>query len=356
MKNVMQRVIPVTLITGFLGSGKTTLINHILAERPEMKISVVLNEFGDTKLESQFIKGHKGDIFELSNGCMCCVAQEDFVRVVRWILEEKPETEYVLIEASGASDPLPVISTFRESDIADKIQLSTVACVVDAVNFFSAKEKYRTVLVQLSNSDMALISKGKEAGEDEVKKVEGFVRQFVPRMWVGRIDESLPVDLILDAKTVSTKRRSQNENAKIQTLQDQKDYQDPHGRGPTANLDNQIILNHPPTRTSQSSRTHEHSHVGDEIEDLVWESDKPLDFERVNSFLKGLSANVVRVKGVLNILVDGQPRKFLLQYVGERSEVQESEWGGERPYTAIVCVGQRIDGEALRLQLDGCVL
>mgnify|MGYP005852950931 CR=1 FL=1 len=138
----MSRIIPVTLITGFLGSGKTTLINRILQMRPKTKISVILNEFGDVSLESQFVKGHEGDIFELSNGCMCCVAQEDFVRVVRWILDQKPETEHVLIEASGSSDPLPVISTFRESDVADKIQLTTVACVLDAENFFESKEKY----------------------------------------------------------------------------------------------------------------------------------------------------------------------------------------------------------------------
>lgn len=316
----MNKIIPVTLITGFLGSGKTSLINRILGMRPEMKISVVLNEFGDTKLESQFIQGHQGDIFELKNGCMCCVAQEDFVRVVRWILEEKPETEYVLIEASGASDPLPVISTFRESDIADKIQLSTVACVVDAVNFFETKEKYKTVLVQVSNSDMALISKVEEAGEEKVWEVEAFVKRFVPRMFVGRIGEALPVDLILDAT---------------------RQYE-------FTQTDNSDDL--------QKEHDHAHTHVGDGIESVVWKSDKMLDFERVNKFLKGLSANVVRVKGVLNLLVDGEERKFLLQYVGERSEVQESTWEGVVPYSEVVCVGQGIDREKLTQQLNACVI
>lgn len=294
--------------------------------RPEMKISVVLNEFGDTKLESQFIQGHQGDIFELKNGCMCCVAQEDFVRVVRWILEEKPETEYVLIEASGASDPLPVISTFRESDIADKIQLSTVACVVDAVNFFETKEKYKTVLVQVSNSDMALISKVEEAGEEKVWEVEAFVKRFVPRMFVGRIGEALPVDLILDVNSFRLPVFSfQKEELAIIT-------------------DNRQL------------KTENHAHNSDGIESVVWKSDKMLDFERVNKFLKGLSANVVRVKGVLNLLVDGEERKFLLQYVGERSEVQESTWEGVVPYSEVVCVGQGIDREKLTQQLNACVI
>lgn len=308
-----MNIIPVTLITGFLGSGKTSLINRILEMRPEMKISVILNEFGNVALESQFIKGHEGDVFELSNGCMCCVAQEDFVRVVRWILEQKPETEYVLIEASGASDPLPVISTFRESDIAHKIVLTTVACVVDGVNFMENKEKFKTVMVQLSNSDMAFVSKVEEAGEDEVKKVEAFIREFIPRMYVGRLDNSFDPGLLLDSANVSLQMNVEAE--------------------------------------------HEHSHFGDGIESVVWKSEKSLDFNLMNSFLKRLPAEVIRVKGVLNIMIDGKPEKFLLQYVGERSEVLEDVWKEhERPYTALVCVGAGIDAQMIKQQLDACVL
>jgi G3E family GTPase len=314
----MNKIIPVTLITGFLGSGKTTLVNQILRKRPELKISVILNEFGDVALESQFVKGHEGDVFELSNGCMCCVAQEDFVRVVRWILQQRPETEYVLIEASGASDPLPVISTFRESDIADKIKLSTVVCVLDATSFMVNKDEYKTVMVQLSNSDMALISKVEMAGESKVSEVEEFVKGFVPRMWVGRIDENLPVEVILDVE-------HEHELAE-------------HWEG---------IVEH----------EHTHEHMGDGIESLFWKEARALDFERVNNFLRKLPANVIRVKGVLNLKNESGTQKYLLQYVGERSEVFADEWKeGEAPYSAIVCVGKDLEKDVLRAQLEELVL
>lgn len=319
----MDKIIPVTLITGFLGSGKTSLINKILKMRPETKISVILNEFGDVSLESQFIKGHEGDIFELSNGCMCCVAQEDFVRVVRWILEQKPDTEYVLIEASGASDPLPVISTFRESDISHKIQLSTVTCVVDGVNFFESKEKFKTVLVQLSNSDMAFISKVEEAGVEKVKEVESFIRQFIPRMFVGKIDDSFDVDLLFD----SSRNAISLETIGEASIEEEHDHDQ------------------------------NHAHFGDGIESFVWKSQKALDFNKVNSFLRQLPAEVVRVKGVLNLEVDGVHKKFLLQYVGERSEVMEDDWKErESPYNAIVCVGRSFDKDSLLASLEKCVV
>lgn len=317
----MSKIIPVTLITGFLGSGKTTLVNQILSMRPKLKISVILNEFGDVALESQFVKGHEGDVFELSNGCMCCVAQEDFVRVVRWILEQRPETEYVLIEASGASDPLPVISTFRESDIADKIKLSTVACVLDATSFMENKDKYKTVMVQLSNSDMALISKIELAGENKVTEVEEFVKRFVPRMWVGRIDESLPVEVILDVE---------------------------HEHELPEHLEHEDEREHV---------GHTHVHEGDGIESLFWKETRALDFERVNNFLKQLPANVIRVKGVLNLKNEVGAQKYLLQYVGERSEVVSDQWReGEAPYSAIVCVGKGLEKEMLMEQLNNLVL
>lgn len=317
----MNKIIPVTLITGFLGSGKTTLVNQILRLRPELKISVILNEFGDVALESQFVKGHEGDVFELSNGCMCCVAQEDFVRVVRWILEQRPETEYVLIEASGASDPLPVISTFRESDIADKIKLSTVACVLDATSFMENKDKYKTVMVQLSNSDMALISKVELAGEGKVSEVEEFVKRFVPRMWVGRIDENLPVEVILDVE---------------------------HAH---------VLPEHFERESGDEHVGHTHVHEGDGIESLFWKESRALDFDRVNNFLKQLPSNVIRVKGVLNLKSDDGTQKYLLQYVGERSEVLADQWKvGEVPYSAIVCVGKGLELEMLRAQLEALVI
>lgn len=100
---------PVLLVTGFLGSGKTTFLNWLIQTHPNIKISLILNEFGDVKLESQFIKEHEGgEVIELANGCMCCVANSDIPRIVRLILENAPHTEYIVIEASGLSDPDPI--------------------------------------------------------------------------------------------------------------------------------------------------------------------------------------------------------------------------------------------------------
>ncbi|MDQ3239120.1 MAG: GTP-binding protein, partial [bacterium] len=222
--------IPVILVTGFLGSGKTTFINTVLGAYPNLKISIILNEFGDTKLESQFIKTRKGDVVELSNGCMCCVAQQDFERIITWILNEKPETQCILIEASGLSDPLPIATTLQDGKLSEKIKLETIVCIVDCLNFFSSKEKHPTVMVQLANSDIVLLSKHHEVTVDIIDNIHKFLQTFLPRISCHNIDNETPLELIL------------NTDFEHETLK-------------TSNI-----------------------HTHEEINTLFWKSEKPLEF------------------------------------------------------------------------------
>jgi G3E family GTPase len=301
-------MIPVTLITGFLGSGKTTLINRILKETPDSKISIILNEFGDTKLESQFITAKKGDVVELSNGCMCCIAQNDFERVIKWILSEKPETEHIIIEASGLSDPLPIASTLAESELNNQINLETIVCVIDAVNFFEMKDKYSTLMVQLSNSDVGLITKSSQADKETVTKIESFITNFLPRMQTYNINQKLPLDIIFSQNFQLTEQLNQ--------------YQ----------------------------------HTHEDVDTLFWKSEKPLDFHKLNNLLKKLPSNIVRVKGVINIIENGVQSKILLQYVGSRSEVTQTEWqSGEAKQTALLFLGKEIDEQKLTSDLNSTV-
>lgn len=303
-----KQKIPIILVTGFLGAGKTSLINQILEQKKDLKISVILNEFGDVKLESQFIKSKKDDVIELTNGCMCCVAQYDFQHVINWILTEKPETQYVIVEASGLSDPMPIAQVLTEGNLKTKVTLETIVCVVDALNFFNTKEQYKTVMIQVSNSDLIVITKSQISETENINKITNFINLFLPRVTVLEQTKDFSVDLIFGQ-----------------------------------------IYEH---NDLSKSQTENHEHV----DTLFWKSEKPLEFNKINSLLRKLPANIVRVKGILQISENNQsPRKFLIQYVGSRSEVEETEWlKKEQKQTAILLIGKDFDLQKTTQQLENC--
>lgn len=108
----LKRGMPVTIITGFLGSGKTTLLNHILSNNKDLKVAVLVNEFGDINIDSQLLVSMDEDMVELSNGCICCTINDGLVDAVYRVLERDDRVDYMVIETTGVADPLPIILTF----------------------------------------------------------------------------------------------------------------------------------------------------------------------------------------------------------------------------------------------------
>src|SRR5690606_3667898 len=125
----------------------------------DKQISILLNEFGDINLESQFIE--RGDIttVELSNGCMCCVAKSDVPRSIRYILDNSPQTEYILIEASGLSEPGPIMSNLTNSDISDRVEVEALVCIVDPTSYIKDSKDHQVVDQQIMDSDIIVLSK-----------------------------------------------------------------------------------------------------------------------------------------------------------------------------------------------------
>ncbi|RAQ39209.1 cobalamin biosynthesis protein CobW, partial [Arthrospira sp. O9.13F] len=114
-----KRGMPVTIITGFLGSGKTTLLNQILENKQNLKIAVLVNEFGDINIDSQLLVSTDDDMVELSNGCICCTINEGLVDAVYRVLERSDRIDYMVIETTGVADPLPIILTFLGTELRD---------------------------------------------------------------------------------------------------------------------------------------------------------------------------------------------------------------------------------------------
>lgn len=160
--------IPVTIVTGFLGSGKTTFINNLLLQNYEVKIGLIENEFGDVSIDSKLIANYKPEsIIELNNGCICCSIFNEFSLALQELVKKNDHLEQLIIETTGVADPGPIIEPFfQDPDLERLFELSGTICLVDSVNFQEELGNFEQQK-QIMLSDLVILNKVGDA--DPVK-------------------------------------------------------------------------------------------------------------------------------------------------------------------------------------------
>lgn len=198
----MSNSIPVTLVVGFLGSGKTTFINNILHGDHGKKIAVIENEFGEVGIDDELLKGGDDLFVEMNNGCICCTMKGDLVESLEKLLEKTNEFEHIVIEATGMANPGPIIETFFSSEsLSEKFNLDSVIGLVDCAHYdlnISKFEKEEEVAFydQIVFSETILLNKSDLVSEDEMNKIELSVSERNPHAKIFKTTNS-EIDLNL---------------------------------------------------------------------------------------------------------------------------------------------------------------
>lgn len=337
---------PVTVITGFLGSGKTTLIRHLMANPNGLRLAVIVNEFGTLGVDGDILKGCADDncpaenIMELSNGCICCTVADDFIPTLEALMALPQKPDHILIETSGLALPKPLLKAFDWPAIRSRITVDGVIALADAEAVAAGRFAPDVAAVdaqraaddsldhetplsevfedQIACADVVLLTKADLAGEAGIKAARAVIEAEAPRplpiltVTEGAIDARLILGL---------------------------------GKAAEDDLD---------ARPSHHDGADDHEH--EDFDTVVIDLPEITDPADLSARIARLAAeqHILRVKG--HVAVAGKPMRLLVQAVGGRVRHQyDRPWGDAPRRSRLVVIAEHdhIDMAAIRAVLDG---
>lgn len=321
---------PVTIITGFLGSGKTTLLNQILQNKQDLKVAILVNEFGDINIDSQLLVSLDEDMVELSNGCICCTINDGLVDAVYRVLEREDPIDYLVIETTGVADPLPIILTFVGTELRDLTRLDSILTVVDAETFTPTHFESEAALKQVAYGDVVLLNKTDLVEQARLKELEDYILtvKYGARILHSQYGK-VHLPLILDVGLTPT--------AQYETEGKHQEHDHSH-------------------HSEGGHHHHDHSHHldNDGFVSVSFQSDRPFDVRKFEQFLtQKMPNNVFRAKGIL-WFSDSQMR-HIFQLSGPRYDLKADEWAVS-PNNQLVFIGRQLDTDAIKKQLNDCLV
>ena len=314
--------IPVSVVTGFLGSGKSTLINKLL-KRPDMnRVAVIVNEFGEQSIDHDLIQVSSEQMMLLNNGCLCCVLRGDLQETMRELFVKRRNGEIIdfdrlVIETTGLADPAPVMQTLMtDTMLQSQYRLDCVVTLVDAVNGFGQLDTMQEALKQAALADRIVVTKSDLADEAVVATLESRLRELNPQAPMKRAVNG-EIDLAFLINVGLTNARSRLEDVERWMGAEQHDE---HG--------------------------HVHRHDS-AVKSFSLRYDKPFTWAAFSQCLEVLTAlrgpDLLRVKGLVN--VDGRHGPLVVQGVQHlfHPPIELVDWPSDDHATRIVFITRGIE-------------
>jgi len=399
-----EKIVPITVLTGYLGAGKTTLINHVLNNQEGYKVAVIVNDIGEVNIDADLIgKGgivqeEDSSLVPLQNGCICCTLKVDLMQQIVDIIKTK-KFDYILIEASGVCEPLPIAQTITVlSDQTEQYglpkicRLDNVVTVVDSLRLrdefglgedlvkedIDDEDIENLLIQQIEFCTKIILNKVDELSEEELGKVKAVIKKLQPKAEIietnyGKVD----VNKILNTNSFNFEEASMSAGWIEELNKDENEYDDEHEHHHDDDDDDDEHEHH--------EHGHHHHHGEGETEEygigtFVYYRRAPFNKEKFDKFAGNFPSSVIRCKGVF-WFADEPETSYVFEQSGKQVEAYEAgEWVAsypeaernaiiaQNPYLKkdwdekygdrmikLVFIGKDMNKEKIIADLDGCI-
>lgn len=317
-----DRAVPLTLLTGFLGAGKTTLVNRVLKGGIGGPVGVLVNDFGALDIDRALITGESEGVLSLENGCICCSLRDDLVASVTRLLQRADAPRRILLEASGVADPAPIAGTFLAPAFRHRLRLDGVVCVVDAEQALADPELVPLQLRQVGFSDLVVLNKSDLAGPARVDELTARIRaEFAGARIFATTQCEIPAEVLFSAPPPRSGARASGNPSPAQA----------------AGADHRACF-----------------------DTWSFETERAFSPDALHELARRLPPSVYRAKGIVRLAARaGRPdRRGVLQIVGRRADlVADRDWAPADVASRLVFIGAagRLQEARLARLVSGCL-